>query len=119
MLRQLRTPIFTFLVLLVLYLGLSRGVGPGLGLAVFILLGAVYLVWPNDAMLLLTPGLLPTVNLDLGLGRSPFPIIMVAVLIGQTSRGQWSIRIPVWLRRRAIPGQQIGSVADVRNPISW
>jgi hypothetical protein len=107
MLHQLRTPIFTFLVLLVLYLGLSRGVGPGLGLAVFILLGSVYLVWPNDAMLLLTPGLLPTVNLDLGLGRSPFPIIMVAVLIGQTSRGQWSIRIPVWLRRRAIPGQQI------------
>ncbi len=108
MLPRLRVPIFAFVVLLVLYLGLSRGIGPGLGLAVFVALGAVYLVWPNDAMLLITPGLLPTVNLDLGLGRSPFPIIIVAVLIGQSRRGQWSIRIPLWLRRRATQGQQVG-----------
>ncbi len=99
-LHRLRVPIFVFVILLVLYLGLSRGIGPGLGIAVFVLLGAVYLIWPNDAMLLITPGLLPTVNLDLGLGRSPFPIIIVAVLIGQSRRGQWSVRIPVWLHRR-------------------
>jgi hypothetical protein len=107
MLNRLRIPIFAFVVLLVLYLGLSRGIGPGLGMAIFIFLGAVYLVWPNDAMLLITPGLLPTVNLDLGLGRSPFPIIIVAVLIGQCRRGQWSIRIPMWLRRRATHGQRV------------
>jgi hypothetical protein len=107
MLNRLRIPIFAFVVLLVLYLGLSRGIGPGLGMAIFIFLGAVYLVWPNDAMLLITPGLLPTVNLDLGLGRSPFPIIIVAVLIGQCRRGQWSIRIPVWLRCRATRGQRV------------
>jgi len=105
--RRLRIPILVFVVLLVLYLGLSRGIGPGLGLAIFAILGAVYLVWPNDAMLLVTPGLLPTVNLDLGLGRSPFPIIIVAVLIGQCRRGQWSIRIPRWVHRRATPGQQL------------
>lgn len=102
------TPLIACVVLLVLYLGLSRGIGPGLGIAVFIILGAVYLVWPNDAMLLITPGLLPTVNLDLGLGRSPFPIIIVAVLIGQSRRGQWSVRIPVWQRRRTVPGRQVG-----------
>ena len=112
--QRLWVPILVFMVLLVLYLGLSRGIGPGLGIAVFVILGAVYLVWPNDAMLLITPGLLPTVNLDLGLGRSPFPIIIVAVLIGQSRRGQWNIRIPVWLRRRAIPGQQVG--AGQRSP---
>jgi hypothetical protein len=106
MLPRLRVPILAFVVLLVLYLGLSRGIGPGLGIAIFVILGAVYLVWPNDAMLLITPGLLPTVNLDLGLGRSPFPIIIVAVLIGQSRRGQWSVRIPVWLRRRATRGQR-------------
>jgi hypothetical protein len=108
MLSRFRVPIFAFVVLLVLYLGLSRGIGPGLGMAVFVALGAVYLIWPNDAMLLITPGLLPTVNLDLGLGRSPFPIIMVAVLIGQSRRGQWSVRIPVWLRRGAVRGQRVG-----------
>jgi hypothetical protein len=104
MLHRLRTPIIAFVVLLVLYLGLSRGIGLGLGIAIFVVLGAIYLIWPNDAMLLVTPGLLPTVNLDLGLGRSPFPIILVAVLIGQCRRGQWRIRIPVWLRRRTTPG---------------
>ncbi len=104
---RLRIPIFVFIVLLVLYLGLSRGIGPGLGVAVFAILGVVYLLWPNDAMLLVTPGLLPTVNLDLGLGRSPFPIIIVAVLIGQVRRGQWSIRIPMWLRRRTTPGRHV------------
>lgn len=108
MLPRLRIPILAFVVLLVLYLGLSRGIGPGLGIAVFVVLGAVYLVWPNDAMLLITPGLLPTVNLDLGLGRSPFPIIIVAVLVGQSRRGQWSVRIPVWLRRKVVRGQQVG-----------
>jgi hypothetical protein len=108
MFPRLRVPIFAFVVLLVLYLGLSRGIGPGLGVAIFVILGSVYLVWPNDAMLLITPGLLPTVNLDLGLGRSPFPIIIVAVLIGQCRRGQWSIRIPVWLRQRVTQGQHIG-----------
>jgi hypothetical protein len=108
MLPRLRVPIFAFVVLLVLYLGLSRGIGPGLGIAIFVILGTVYLIWPNDAMLLITPGLLPTVNLDLGLGRSPFPIIIVAVLIGQSRRGQWSVRIPVWLRRRATRGQRVG-----------
>jgi hypothetical protein len=108
MLPRLRVPIFAFVALLVLYLGLSRGIGPGLGIAIFVVLGAVYLIWPNDAMLLITPGLLPTVNLDLGLGRSPFPIIIVAVLIGQSRRGQWSVRIPVWLRRRATRGQRVG-----------
>ncbi len=114
-LHRLRAPIFVFSVLLVLYLGLSRGIGPGLGMAVFAILGVVYLVWPNEAMLLITPGLLPTVNLDLGLGRSPFPIIIVAVLIGQSRRGQWRVRIPVWRRRKAVPGQPVG--AGRRGPL--
>jgi hypothetical protein len=108
MLHRCWAPISVFIVLLVLYVGLSRGIGPGLAIAAFIVLGAIYLVWPNDAMLLITPGLLPTVNLDLGLGRSPFPIIIVAVLLGQSRRGQWSARIPQWLRRTAIPSQRVG-----------
>lgn len=90
-LTRLRVPVLSFSFLVVFYLWLSRGMGSTSGTVVFGVLAAVYLIWPNTALLLVTPGLLPTVGLDLGLGRSPFPIIVTAAFVGQCCQGQWSL----------------------------
>lgn len=53
----------------------------------------IFFLWPNESLLLILPGLLPTVNIDIGLGVTPIRMIVLAAFIGQLLRGQWKLSI--------------------------
>jgi O-antigen ligase len=54
----------------------------GQGILICAALAAVYLLYPQHALLIITPGLIPATNIDLGLGITVMPIIVVAALFG-------------------------------------
>lgn len=49
----------------------------------------IYVIFPNEATLFLTPSLIPTLNLDLGIGISVLRFILISAMFGQIIRGDW------------------------------
>lgn len=59
-------------------------------LFLYIILFILYIVKPNEAILFITPSLFSTVNINLNLGFTPLRILVVAAILGQLFRGNWS-----------------------------
>jgi O-antigen ligase len=91
-LNKIKTPVLSFFFLALFYVSLVRGLDPTLFMFYLSAFALLHLKWPNEALLLLAPGLFPTVSLDFGFGISPFRVIVVATLLRQILKGQWSIR---------------------------
>jgi len=90
-LKQNKLPIAAFCLLSAFYVSLIKGFGPTVAVLVLAFFGIIHFLRPNDALLLLAPGLLPTINLDLGLSVTPIPIIVIAAIIGQFRMRQWTV----------------------------
>jgi hypothetical protein len=79
--------ILSLLFLFVFYFFLLRQGPPYI---TFFILFVFFLIWPNESSLLLLPGLLPTLNMDFGIGFTALRVVVVAGILGQFIRGQWA-----------------------------
>lgn len=87
----------SLLGLVLLYAILVRGVSELGAVAMCLALAAVYLRWPLHTVVLITPGLIPAMNIDYGIGVTPLPAVVAAAFAGflvqtRSNKYGWSFR---------------------------